>query len=130
MQKKIGVTDRAVSKWENGRGLPDVSYMKKLCAILGISVDELLSGERIPKEKRISAKEKSLIDLLVQRELEMKKRHFTEKLCAVNNYIWEDLMSTYDGKCSYSYRFEEIGSTDEDYLKALNKLNDIVKDVV
>lgn len=48
----------------------------------------------------------------------------------LNNYIWEDLMSTYDGKCSYSYRFEAIGSTDEDYLKALNKLNDIVKDVV
>lgn len=87
LAEKIGVTDRAVSKWENGRGLPDVSYMKKLCEILGISVDELLSGERIPKEKRISAKEKSLIDLLVQRELEIKKRHFTEKLCAVMLFI-------------------------------------------
>lgn len=55
------------------------------------------------------------------------------------NYIWEDLVRTYDGKCSYAYRFEAMvkdvngnrGITiDEDYLKALNKLNDIVKDVV
>lgn len=49
---------------------------------------------------------------------------------ALYDYIWEDLMSAYDGKCSYAYRFEAIGTMDEDYLKALNKLNDIVKDVV
>ncbi|MGN0448535.1 MAG: hypothetical protein ACI4GC_08325 [Acutalibacteraceae bacterium] len=49
---------------------------------------------------------------------------------ALYEYIWEDLMSTYDRKCSYAYRFGETGTTDEDYLKALNKLNDIVKDVV
>jgi transcriptional regulator with XRE-family HTH domain len=55
------------------------------------------------------------------------------------DYVWEDLMSTYDGKCSYAYRFEAVVedvngnrglSTSEEYLKALNKLNDIVKDVV
>lgn len=49
---------------------------------------------------------------------------------ALYDYIWEDLINTYDGKCSYAYRFEAIGTTDKDYLKALNKLNDIVKDVV
>ncbi len=49
---------------------------------------------------------------------------------ALYDYIWEDLINTYDGKCSYAYRFGAIGTTDKDYLKALNKLNDIVKDVV
>ena len=55
------------------------------------------------------------------------------------DYVWEDLIATYDGKCSYAYRFEAVVedvngnrglSTDEEYMKALNKLNDIVKDVV
>lgn len=49
---------------------------------------------------------------------------------AFYDFIDVDLVNTYDGKCGYAYRFEAIGSTDEDYLKALNKLNDIVKDVV
>ena len=46
------------------------------------------------------------------------------------DFVDVDLVNVYDSKCGYAYRFEEIGSTDEDYLKALNKLNDIVKDVV
>lgn len=46
LANKIGVTDRAVSKWENGRGLPDASYMVELCDVLGISVNELLNGSR------------------------------------------------------------------------------------
>lgn len=46
------------------------------------------------------------------------------------DFVDVDLVNIYDRKCGYDYRFEEIGSTDEDYLKAMNKLNDIVKDVV
>lgn len=41
----LNITDRAVSKWENGRSLPDAGIMIELCHILGISVNELLSGE-------------------------------------------------------------------------------------
>lgn len=47
---KIGVTDRAISKWENGRGMPDLSLMKPLCEELGITINELISGERISKD--------------------------------------------------------------------------------
>ncbi len=48
---KIGVTDRAVSKWENGRGMPDISLIQSLCSELSISVNELLCGERISEEE-------------------------------------------------------------------------------
>ena len=48
---KIGVTDRAISKWENGRGMPDLSLMKPLCDALGITLNELISGERIEKKE-------------------------------------------------------------------------------
>lgn len=43
----IGVSDKAVSKWETGRGLPDISLVEPLAAALGVSVIELLSGEPI-----------------------------------------------------------------------------------
>lgn len=87
LAEKIGCTDKAISRWETGKGMPDVSYMKKLCEILEISVDELLSGEHIPEEKRISAKEKNIIDLLLQRELEIKKRQFFKKLCSAMIFV-------------------------------------------
>ena len=42
---KLGVTNKAVSKWERGRCLPDLSIIQELCKILGISVSTLLNGE-------------------------------------------------------------------------------------
>ena len=41
---KLGITDRAVSKWETGRSLPDASIMLELCSILEITVNDLLNG--------------------------------------------------------------------------------------
>lgn len=52
LANKLNVTDRAVSKWENGRGLPDVSLFETLCKELDITINELLKGERI-KENNI-----------------------------------------------------------------------------
>lgn len=55
---KIGVIDKTVSKWENGRGLPDVSILRKLSEVLDVSVNELLSAEKIPlQEKEIKVEE-------------------------------------------------------------------------
>ena len=48
---KLNVTDRAVSKWETGRGLPDLSIIKTLCEELDISINELLSGEKLNKKE-------------------------------------------------------------------------------
>ena len=42
---RLGVTDKAVSKWENGRCMPDILLLKPLCAELGITINELLNGE-------------------------------------------------------------------------------------
>ena len=49
LAEKLFVTDRAVSKWENGRSLPDSSIMINLCNCLDITVNELLAGEKIEK---------------------------------------------------------------------------------
>ena len=47
LAEKLSITDRAVSKWETGRAMPDSSIMLELCEILGITVTDLLNGERV-----------------------------------------------------------------------------------
>lgn len=47
LAEQLGITDRAISKWENGKSLPDSSIMLELCELLSINVNELLKGERI-----------------------------------------------------------------------------------
>ena len=47
LAEQLGITDRAVSKWERGKNMPDLSIMPDLCELLGISVNELLTGEHI-----------------------------------------------------------------------------------
>ena len=58
---KLNVTDRAVGNWENGRRMPDVVFYKPLCEILGISLNELLSGEEI-KESELKEKTDEVLD--------------------------------------------------------------------
>ncbi len=60
----IGVTDRAISKWENGRGLPDLSLIMPLSDALGITVNELLSGEKLEREEYKEKSEKNIINTL------------------------------------------------------------------
>ena len=61
---KIGVTDRAISKWENGRGMPDLTLMKPLCRELGITINDLLSGEKIDKKDYQEKLEENIINKL------------------------------------------------------------------
>ena len=61
---KIGVTDRAVSKWENGRGMPDISLIQTLCSELSISVNELLCGEKINGQEIEVKAEENIVNSL------------------------------------------------------------------
>ena len=60
----LNVTDKAVSKWENGRCLPDVSMFNKLCKELDITINELLSGEKLNKNNYQEKTEELAINLL------------------------------------------------------------------
>ena len=72
LAEKLGITDRAVSKWETGKSLPDAGIMLELCELLKINVNELLSGEKIMMESYNRAAEKNL--LIMKRELEEQNR--------------------------------------------------------
>ena len=60
---KFGITDKAVSKWERGIAMPDTAIMVELCDILGITVNELLSGEKASIGKDNSKNERLLLDM-------------------------------------------------------------------
>ncbi len=68
LAEKLNVTNRAVSKWETGKSMPDVSLMLDLCNILGITVNELLSGERIIMEDYQKKAEENLMELQAKKE--------------------------------------------------------------
>ena len=68
LAEKLNITDRAVSKWENGRSLPDSAIMLELCEILGITVNDLLYGEVISMENYNKEMEKNLLEMIKQKE--------------------------------------------------------------
>ena len=73
LAKKLGVTDRAISKWENGRGLPDYSLLQDLCDTLSISINELFSGEKLSKEDYKTKAEENMSKLINDNYSEKKK---------------------------------------------------------
>lgn len=68
LAEKLNITYKAVSKWETGKGMPDSSIMMDLCNILDISVNDLLSGEKIEKSKTIDTADENLIKLQKEKE--------------------------------------------------------------
>ena len=73
LEEKLNITDRAISKWENGKAMPDSSIMLELCAELKISVNELLSGEVLEMNSYNEKMEQNLIDMVRQKEASDKR---------------------------------------------------------
>ena len=68
LAEKLSITDRAVSKWENGRTMPDSSLMLDLCKHLKITVNDLLNGEVVGVENYNEKLEKQLLEVIKQKE--------------------------------------------------------------
>ena len=69
LAEKLNITDRAISKWETGKSLPDSSIMLELCDVLGISVNDLLCGEVVTMDNYSKALENNLLEMIKQKEL-------------------------------------------------------------
>ncbi|WP_455544515.1 helix-turn-helix domain-containing protein [Intestinibacter sp.] len=67
LAEQLGITNRAVSKWENAKCMPDVSVMISLCEILNISVNELLSGEKLSMNEYKEKAEQNMLEIQEKR---------------------------------------------------------------
>ena len=81
LAEKLGIKDKDISKWERGIALPDTSIMLELCDILGITVHELLSGEKISMENNNQKNEQLLLDMA--KELEKKNQIIWASMWAI-----------------------------------------------
>ena len=64
LAEKLGVTDKSIGNWENGRNMPDLSLFKPLCDELGITINDLMSGEKISKEKYQEKFEENIVNTI------------------------------------------------------------------
>ena len=72
LAEKLFVSEKTISKWENGKGLPDTNLLPKLCEILGVGLNELLNGEKNITENKNQNTEQLLLNMA--KELEMKNK--------------------------------------------------------
>ena len=68
LAEKLNITDRAISKWETGKSMPDSSIMLELCDALKITVNDLLSGEVVTMDNYNKELENNLIEMVKQKE--------------------------------------------------------------
>ena len=73
LAEKLSVSDKTVSKWECGNGLPEVSLMLPLCELLSINVNELLSGERLDADSYKQHAEENMMKLIDERKENKRK---------------------------------------------------------
>ena len=80
LAEKLSISDKTVSKWECGGGLPEVGLMLPLCGELGVSVNELLAGRRVEETEYKEQAEANMMDLVRQNQ-ENKKRMALSVIC-------------------------------------------------
>ena len=80
----LGISDRAISKWENGNCLPDASNMQELCKILNITINDLFSGEVVDMEDNVKRLEENLLEMTKLKEQRDKELLLSEIFICVS----------------------------------------------
>lgn len=73
LSEKLGISDKTISKWECGNGFPEISLLLPLCNELDITVNELLSGQRVSEEEYQKKAEENMVNMIREKEENRKK---------------------------------------------------------
>lgn len=92
----LGISDRTISKWERGKGLPDPMYMLELCQILDISVNELLTGEFIEERNYQQKAEDNLLMMANQEIKQTKKMFFYENVIDIKVHFFFKILNMFN----------------------------------
>lgn len=123
LAEKLGVNNRTVSRWENGKNMPDISLYKPLCEVLGISIEELVNGEITDKNNVSNSVEKAIINTVSSSKKEKSKMSKIIKLLSVLVFlitIFVVMMVVY-----YKKKYPKIDIYNLDVIKSEeSKLNE------
>lgn len=72
----LGISDKTISKWERGNGFPEVSLLLPLCEELDVTVNELLTGERVSEEDYRKKAEENMVNLVKKRRRAKRRSHY------------------------------------------------------
>lgn len=98
LAEKLGVSDKSVSKWENGKCMPELSLFAPLCKILNITINDLMAGEKVDDKEYINTLEKNIVNMVSNVENKRKKR---KKIIILLSIILFILVMTF--RCIYKY---------------------------
>jgi Predicted transcriptional regulators len=120
LAEKLGVSDKTIGNWENGRNMPDLSLFKPLCEELDITINDLMSGEEIKKENYQEKFEENIINLTIDNKKKSKKKLklfiiiFT--ICASIILIANSLYNTMELNVNYDSRLMKCHFTDDKFI--------------
>ena len=111
LAEKLGVSDRSVSKWENGRCMPDLSLFEPLCTELGITINELLSGEKINQAQYQEELEKNIVNTIdySQKQIEGQKQKISFIIMIVGIFISLSAFIIFSPESSWSSIYSVFG---------------------
>ena len=88
MAEQLGVSDKTISKWETGRGIPDITFLRSISEVLDVNVVELIFGEKMDDAMKLE--DESDVESLLKKKVESEKLRFWNKVGA-NGSMWCDL---------------------------------------
>jgi len=109
---KIGVSFKTISKWETGRGMPELSLLKPLSEELGVTINELLSGEKIESENYINKLEENMLNTIEYSEehKEKKNKQLGIILLIIGFLITLTAISIFSSESSWSSFYSVVGT--------------------
>lgn len=107
--QKIGVTNKTVSRWENGNYMPDIELLIPLGEALGVSVNELLAGERLSDEQFRKQADENLVDAVRESSFSIKERTAFFKKKWLRDNVWLIIASILVGTAvSVKFSFDQL----------------------
>jgi len=109
---KLGVSDRTIGNWENGRNMPDLSLFKPLCQIFGISINDLLSGEKVKKDDYQEKLEENLIQTINYSNIkeDKNKKNFGIILMVIGILISVSALTIFESESSWGSIYSVFGA--------------------
>ena len=129
LAEKLNISNKAISKWETGRGMPDASIMLELCTYLGITVNELLSGEKLEEGEYKEKANENIINIAKESEKNKKVKNkiiivltiiiIFSILLLIKNIIYRNFEVTLE----YDNRLIKCEKNNEDIICSFNGIS-------